>query len=232
MSKIFLKNKPYQTQCIKNTYLNIVTCTFPRKLRLKYLTHLKDHLSKENRIRWIVVDDNNHIDKELAKFLPEFAIHLYIGPTRDKGNIQRNYALEYIYDNKLDGIIYNADDDNRYDNKIFKELRKTNIFAFLPVGGDIRGVDGTPERPVLNKRGQFVRWNSFWQRKYSVDMGGFCFHSSLLSKLKKPFWTHKGVGGENEFIDKLIRSPKDAQFLCDNCTKVYCFHNELLRIIK
>lgn len=233
MTKIFLKHRNNKIEEVNTEkYLNIITCTFPRKLRIKYLSHLKNLLQQESFIRWFVIDDNDKIDNELQNFLPDFAIYLHIGPTRDKGNVQRNLALEYIYDNKLHGIIYNADDDNRYDKRIFTELKKTNKFAFLPVGGDIRGMDGMPERPVLNKRGQFVKWNSFWQRKYSIDMGGFCFHSSLLSNLNKPFWTHKGVGGETEFIDKLIKSPKEAEFLCDNCTKAYCFHNDLLRSIK
>lgn len=231
MSKIFVKHRK-RTEDIVPKYLNIITCTFPRKLRLKYLSHLRDHLVKEKKIRWLVIDDNNKIDKELQEFLPDFAIYLFTGPTRDKGHAQRNLALEYIHDNKLNGLVYNADDDNMYDRRIFDELRKTRTFSFLPVGGDIRGVDGTPERPVLNKRGQFVRWNSFWQRKYAIDMGGFCFDSGLLSKLQRPYWVHRGAGGETEFIDKLIRSPKEAQFLCDNCTKTYCFHNELLRTVK
>lgn len=233
MTKIFIKkNNIIINNINRDKYLNIITCTYHRPPRLKYLNHLKELLCKESKIRWFVIDDAKSEDIDLKNFLPNFAIYLHIGPTRDKGHAQRNLALEYIYDNKLDGLIYNADDDNRYDVKIFDELRRTDKFAFLPVGGDIIGVDGTPERPIISKTGKFIRWNSYWQRKYSIDMGGFCFDSSLLSELKKPFWIHHGAGGETEFIDKLIRSPKEAQFLCDNCTKAYCFHNELLRTVK
>lgn len=232
MTKIFTNNYD-RTNHKTLPYLNIITCTFPRALRTKYLSHLKELLCAEQNIRWLVVDDNDQIDHELSEFLPDFAIYLHIGPTRNKGHSQRNLALEYIYDNNFDGLIYNADDDNRYDPKIFQELRKTKVFAFLPVGGDLFGIDGTPERPILNRRGEFVRWNSHWQRKYAIDMGGFCFDSALLRKLSKPFWSYSdGRGGENEFIDKLISSPHEAEFLCDNCHKTYCFHNELLNIIQ
>lgn len=231
MTKIFI-NKPNFIAPINDKYLNIITCTYPRKLRIRYLGHLKSLLSNEKNIRWFVIDDNDTIDKELFEFLPSFATHLHIGPTRDKGHAQRNLALEYIYDNNLDGLIYNADDDNLYDSKIFNELRKTQTFSFLPVGGDIVGTDGMPERPVLNRAREFVRWNSGWPRKYAMDMGGFCFDSKLLANLKKPFWSHKGLGGETEFIDKLIQSPDEAEFLCDGCTKAYCFHNELIRVIR
>jgi hypothetical protein len=233
MTKIFINN---DTNIIPKRifpYLNIITCTFPRPLRIKYLSHLKDLLSNEQNIRWIIVDDNDQKDNELVKFLPNFATYLYIGPTRNKGHAQRNLALEYIYDNKFDGLIYNADDDNMYDHRMFQELRKTKIFSFLPVGGDLSGIDGTPERPILGRRGKFIGWNSYWQRKYAIDMGGFCFDSSLLHKLRKPFWSYEdGRGGENEFIDKLISSPHEAEFLCDGCTVTYCFHNELLRKIE
>lgn len=233
MSKIFNENNTTKSISIDGPYLNIITCTYPRPLRIKYLEHLKSLLNNETKIRWLIIDDNNILDNELANFIPEYAIYLYIGPTRDKGHTQRNLGLEYIYDNKLDGIVYNADDDNYYDIKIFNELRKTKNFAFLPVGGDLSGMDGTPERPILNRKGEFVKWNSFWQRKYAIDMGGFAFNSKLLDNLSKPFWSFSnGRGGENEFIDKLISSPKEAEFLCDNCTKTYCLHNELLRIIR
>lgn len=214
---------------VNNKFLNIITCTYPRKHRLKYLSHLKNLLSHQHNVRWFVTDDNDTIDNELKNFLPKFAIYNYIGPSKDKGHLQRNLSLEYIYDNKLQGIIYNADDDNEYDFRIFNEIRKTKLFSMFPVGGDLKGLHGGPEGPIVNKKNRLVNWNSHWSaRKYAIDMAGFAFDSSLLYKLQKPFWSFKNLGGESEFIDKIINSVEDIEFLCDRCTKTYAFHNALV----
>lgn len=212
-----------------NKYLNIITATYPRPYRLHYLNHLKTLLCFQDHIRWFVIDDNYNIDKELQNFLPNFAIYKNIGPSKDKGHMQRNLALEYIYDNKLDGIIYNADDDNRYDIRIFEEIRKTKHFSMFPVGGDIKGVETKSERPIVDtKTKKFIKWDSVWgDRKYPMDMGGFAFNSILLQKLQKPLWRHEGIGGESEFIDKIIDSVDDIEFLCNDCTQTWVFHNAL-----
>lgn len=227
-SKIFTKYiKKIHKHDVKDQFINIVTCTYPRPYRLNFLSHLKNILIKIPNIRWIVVDDNDHEDKELKYFLPDFATLLYFGPTKDKGNAQRNYAWEYIYDSQLDGIIYNADDDNIYDIRLFEEIRKTHKFGIMPVG-NLPTRDGQTERPLLDNNGRFKGWNSYWQRKYSTDMAGFCFHVNMLDKIKKPFWTHHGFAGETEFISKIIRSPNDMEFLCNQCTETYVWHNLLL----
>lgn len=232
MTKIFTKYKKKDINIdTDNQFINIVTCTYPRPYRINYLSHLKKILIGIPKIRWIVVDDNDHKDPELIEFLPDFAILLNYGPTKDKGNAQRNYAWEYIYDNKLDGIIYNADDDNVYDKQLFNEIRKTIKFGIMPVG-NLSTRDGQTERPILDKNGRFKGWNSYWQRKYSTDMAGFCFHSSVLNKIKKPFWSHKGFAGETEFISKILQSPHDMEFLCNNCTETYVWHNLLLDSIE
>lgn len=214
---------------INDKYLNVITCTYPRPKRLKYLSHLKSLLSVQKKINWFVIDDNNKIDNDLKNFLPDFAIYRHIGPTRDKGHAQRNLALDYIHDHRLPGIIYNVDDDNKYDFRIFNEIRKTKKFSIFPVGEDLKGPNGGPEGPIISKRNKFIAWNSFWShRKYCIDMAGFAFDSSLLHTLKKPLWSFKGLGGESEFIDKLISSVNDIEFLCDRCTKTYAFHNALI----
>lgn len=228
MTKIFLKKYPKDTSVNTNIYVNIITCTYPRLGRINYLQHLKSLLDNQNKIRWIVVDDNDSIDQELVDFLPNYAIHLYCGPTRDKGHAQRNMALEYINDNKLDGIIYNADDDNKFHSNIFDELRQTHNIGILPVG-NFPTPKGGSERPIIIN-GKFKSWNSFWHRKFPVDMAGFAFNAKLLNNLKRPYWKHTGVGGESEFLSKIASSEKDLEFLCNNCNETYVWHNELLSI--
>lgn len=208
-------------------YLNIITCTYKRNNidRIQLLSHLKDILIQTQNIRWIVVDDNNECDKELSDFLPDFAKHLFVGPSRDKGHIQRNLALEYICDNHLDGLIYNADDDNRYDPRMFTILRQTRKFSILPVGN----LGPNLVEKALLVDGKFKGWDSGWiERKYPVDMASFCFDSKLVSSLAKPFWDFTGLGGESEFIDKIINSVDEIEFLVHENHPVYVWHNGLL----
>lgn len=208
-------------------YLNIITCTYKRNDidRIQLLNHLKDILTQTQNIRWVVVDDNDQHDKELSDFLPHFAKYLFVGPSRDKGHIQRNLALEYIYDNNLDGLIYNADDDNRYDPNILKILRQTKKFSILPVGNLGPNL---MEKAILID-GKFKGWDAGWiERKYPVDMASFCFDYKLLSSLSKPFWNFTGLGGESEFIDKLIGSVDEIEFLAHENDRVYVWHNGLL----
>jgi galactosylgalactosylxylosylprotein 3-beta-glucuronosyltransferase 3 len=215
----------------ESKHLIIVTCTWNRPCRLSYFKYLIQHIfSQLSNYTWIVVEDGTEIDNDLKKILPEKTIYFAHGPTKDGGNKQRNAAYEYIHDNQFDGIVYNADDDNTYDLKLFDEIRKTKIFSIFPVLGWNRPKKD-PERPLLDENGKFIRWNSSWHRKYATDMAGFAFNSSLLQKIEKPFWRRVGHGGgESEFIDSIIGSIDEVEFLCGKCSIAYVKHNGLCEI--
>lgn len=205
----------------------VVTATYKRFERIPMISHLMSILNRRDDVVWIVVEDGKEKDEKLVEILPEYAIYLNIGPTKDGGNVQRNLALEYIVDNQLDGVVYNADDDNRYLDGLFDEIKKTKKISIFPVGN--LGPNGV-ERPVLED-GKFVRWDANWlDRKFPVDMAGFAFHSSLLKNLKRPIWIHKGMGGESELISKMISSVDEFEFLCKDCTEVCVWHNELKKL--
>ena len=211
-------------------HLIIITCTYKRSTRNSYIIQLIEHLKNLEDYTWIVVEDAESIDEKLQKILPDNTIYFAFGRTNDGGNKQRNAALEYIQDSQLSGIIYNADDDNLYDPELFEEIRKTKRLSVFPVAGWGRHISD-PERPILNQDGEFLHWNSTWRRKYAVDMGGFAFHSDLLKDLEKPLWKHMGHGGgESEFIDSIIGSISEVEFLCDKCTKSLVEHNGLCSI--
>lgn len=219
----------------KNNQLILITCTHNHLNRISYLKYLiKNIISKLNNYTWILVEDGNSIDDTVANLLNQSNInyqYLFYGPTRSGGNAQRNFALEYIVDNNINGIIYSVDDDNLYNIELFNEIRKTKNLSIFPVGGWNRPLDN-PERPILDINNKFVKWNSGWPRKYSTDMAGFSFHSDLLKKINRPYWTYiLHGGGESEFIDRLVSSVNDIEFnLCDNCTKCYVYHNQLRQI--
>lgn len=210
---------------MKAKRLILVTCTHNRPGRIELIEELSELVSKNNspeNTSWIVVEDDAQIDQKVSKILPEFAHYMCEGPTKDGGNKQRNKALEYIRDNHIDGNVYSLDDDNKYAPQIFEELRKPKRFGFLPVG-DL-GPKGV-ERPIVIN-GLFYGWDSAWtNRKFPVDMAGFVFDSKYLQRFPSPIWDHTGTGGETEFIEKILSSPHEAEFLCDDCQIVMVWHN-------
>lgn len=232
---IIKKNQDNTKHIPKNQHLILITCTYNHINRISYFRYLINNIiSKLNNYTWIIVEDNSKIDDGLKNLLEKSGVnyeYLYHGPTKSGGNAQRNFALEYIYDSQIDGIIYSVDDDNAYDLQLFEELRKVKNIAIFPVGGWGRQLDN-PEKPVLDKNNKFLGWNSGWQRKYATDMAGFAFHSSLLNNIQRPFWTYRSHGGgETEFIDRLVSDINEIDFsLCDYCSKCYVYHNKLREI--
>jgi len=207
----------------------LITCTYKRKHRLEYIRRAADVFSKQDDITWIIVEDAATADIELGRLLDSYrssmdVVYLATGPTRDKGNQQRALALQYIVAHKLEGVVYNADDDNMWDAELFQELRKVKRVGVLPVRN--LGPGGV-ELPVVVD-GKIIGWNAGWlERKYPVDMGGFAFHTDCLKKLQAPYWDYTGIGGESEFIDKLIKDKSELELLCSNCSRCYVRHNDL-----
>ena len=208
--------------------LIIVTPTYKNPKRLFFINECIKVFSQIKNLLWILCEDNNTIDFEVNNLLLKSKInytYLSYGPTKDKGNEQRNYCYEYIVHNNLTGIIYNADDDNQYNIKLFDEIKKTKNISIFPVGN--LGPNGI-ERPII-KDGKILYWDAGWaERRFPVDMAGFAFNSKYLYKKKLKLWMHHGVGGESEFISS-ITNGNDFEFLCDNCTLCYVKHNELRR---
>lgn len=205
--------------------LIIITPTWNREERMPYMRRFAKLLQTIPDLKWLVIEDGARCDPELEQFLRQCGIdHHYwaIGPTNDKGSVQRNSALEYIVANDIHGVIYNADDDNHYSPRLFDELRTVRKVALLPVGN--LGPSGI-ERPIV-RDGRFQRWDAGWlEREYPVDMAGFAFCSSLLHGLAKPIWEHTGVGGESEFLEKIITHPSEIEYLCDGCRTCLVRHN-------
>jgi predicted dehydrogenase/FAD/FMN-containing dehydrogenase len=185
--------------------LIFVTCTYRRPDRLDlFRRHIRTLISQIEHYHWIVVEDGDLPDPELSILLEGWNSHyLNIGPTRDEGGAQRNLAFEHIRDLRLDGIVYNLEDDNLVHPELADELRKVSKVGIVPIGN--LGPNGV-ERPIV-VNGQLVRWDSDWaERKYPVAKGGFAFESRLIFEAKSPIWDWRGFGGESEFIDKLIGS--------------------------
>lgn len=202
--------------------LILVTCTYSRPGRIDSIKKIAEliKIRYSGTTRWIVVENGPQIDKEVQKILPENAIYLALESKSITGEMQRNYALEYIKNNNLIGIVYDMNEHNTYNPQIFHELRKMKKdVAFLPVG--VSSLEYI-EKPIISN-GKFVRWEgSYLQRKYPVSIAGFAFNSKLLKNLNPPLWDSSSYGeSETKFLEKILNNVDEAQFLCDDCSKVY-----------
>jgi hypothetical protein len=208
--------------------LIFVTCTYQRPGRLDFMRrHIRTLMSQIDRYHWIIVEDGDSLDAELRTVVEGWnATYLHIGPTRDKGNAQRNLAFERIRDQRIDGVVYSLDDDNLVYPELAAELRRISKVGVIPIGN--LGPDGV-ERPVIRDR-KLVRWNSGWtERKYPLDMGGFAFDSRLIFDSPSPIWNWRGFAGESEFIDRLISSVDEIDFSPCHWNHIcLAFHNEPL----
>lgn len=64
---------------------------------------------------WIVAEDAATPNATVRTVLDETGVpfvYLAAGPTRQKGHAQRSAAYEYIRTQRLEGVVYNMDDDN------------------------------------------------------------------------------------------------------------------------
>lgn len=111
--------------------LLIVTPTYVRPFQAMYLRRLANLLRLvPPPVLWIVVEIGQQ-STETATLLRTTGLqtrHIVTAhellDIKDRGVNQRNAALEYIEEHRLDGIVYFADDDNVYSPALFHEIRK------------------------------------------------------------------------------------------------------------
>lgn len=212
----------------EHQHIIFITATWNRPGRVHYLRRVGNILTAVDGLTWLVVEDDSATHADVAAYLNDTGIrHRYwaCGPTNDKGNAQRNAAFEYIVDQRLNGVVYNGDDDNQYYLPLFEELRSVRGIGILAVAN--LGPQGV-ERPIV-VADKIVGWQAGWtERVFPVDMGGFAFNSDLLTGRSRPLWEHIGVGGESEFLIKIGAKVKDLELLGSGCAACYVWHNEPL----
>ncbi|KAJ3141400.1 hypothetical protein HK100_007230 [Physocladia obscura] len=211
-------------------WIFFVTPTYKRKDQLVDMTRLSQTLSHDKRIYWIVVEDREMPSMRIRWILERsglpFAHITTLTPegVHARGVEQRNSALQIIERRKLNGIVYFGDDDNAYDIRMFRELRKTTGVAVFGVGFAV----GHYERCVVDEEtGKVARFATNWVggRMYAIDMAGFATHSSLIIEKQPRFRNDWGVGQlETRFIGQLVGNLTDLQPLMENCTRIYVWH--------
>ena len=233
--------------------LIIVTATFAREGQLDYLRRCAEALAGIDDLLWILVEDASQRDERIDPLAREFGLnlrHLHVGPVGDMGNSPKNRAFKEIADQKYEGVVYVADDDNLYDKKLFDILRQTKRVSVFPVGN--LGPSGV-ERPVVI-HGRIVGWVAGKKtRKYPLDWAGFAVHTRALSGVSQPVlgWKRQApypekelflnktikekkdlhsvyCEGESDFLEKIIGSKDELEILCDHCTKCHVWYNQPL----
>lgn len=124
-------------------------------------------------------------------------------------------------------VVYFADDDNTYDERLFREMRYTETVSVWPVG-IVGGVK--VERPILdNLTGKVIGFTSAWKpkRPFPIDMAGFAINLSLLLSVDPlPLFTYDIERGyqESHILSQVISSWSQLQPKAANCTKIYVWH--------
>ena len=112
---------------IKTPRLLLVTVSFPHAVQLHKLAHCARVLQHVPNTLWLVGEDAAEPSAAVANLLRATGKpyrHLAFGPTRKGGNAQRNELLQLIQRERLEGIVYNMDDDNAYHPSLWNELRR------------------------------------------------------------------------------------------------------------
>ena len=243
--------------------LLLVTTTYPHAEQRTKLQHclrrIKNAVDHGWVERWIIVEDAQERTPAVAALLRRSKtpyIHLAIGPSRAKGHVQRGLAYETIRDLRLRGIVYNLDDDNEYDPRLWSALRelRPGRVGVLAVQLGLRGVrERQVERPLYDRAtGRFGGFQAGWcygdgflsqtygPRRFCIDMGGFAFDAALIhERAGGPPWSFNGSfdrsdasvrtwrGGESEFLATLITFPEELQPLLNCGLDVLVYHNGL-----
>lgn len=99
-------------------------------------------------IHWIVIEDSEEKSQYITRLLKRSGLlytHLTMISPPQKPNAtgsdtkaarQRSYAIQYIrqrFSDKLDALIYFADDDNIYDVRLFELIRKVTFKKILKI---------------------------------------------------------------------------------------------------
>ncbi|KAK9899152.1 glycosyltransferase family 43 protein [Cystobasidium minutum MCA 4210] len=208
--------------------------------------------AKDRQFLWMVIEDDDHINPDLAKWLEASEIpYLYVahGPTRWYGLAQWNLAYSiaiFLRDTLLgDGPVVSVDDDGMVKPEMFRRIWAVKKVITWQVGNfhTIDHPGSTWEGPFTEK-GKLVRWHNSWSwgpnRTFPLDMGGFAVNSAVLGPGRflpgprfipdKPY-DSEDTSNENEFLLQFYQRQEDMEFACYDSKEEKCYwtwHNHWL----
>ncbi|XP_068736740.1 galactosylgalactosylxylosylprotein 3-beta-glucuronosyltransferase 3-like [Montipora capricornis] len=222
----------------------VVTPTFKRYVQKAELTRISQAFKLVKKLHWIVVEDSVKKTDLVANFLHNSGLkytHLNVRTSsflrrhkneirrlKPRGVEQRNLAIEWIRKNinphRTPGVVYFADDDNTYDNRIFDEMRWVQGVGVWPVAftGGVRWAG-----PIC-KNGQVIGFHANWGlfRPFPIDMAAFAVNIKKLTLdfPKAKFIAMKKAGMLESSLLRQITTVKELEPVTPNCSKVYVWH--------
>ncbi|GMI64902.1 IRREGULAR XYLEM 9-LIKE, IRREGULAR XYLEM 9 Homolog [Hibiscus trionum] len=228
--------------------LIVVTPTYNRGFQAYFLNRLGQVLRLvKPPLVWIVVEEKT-VSLETAEILRKTGVmYRHVVSTRNSTNVkdrgvhQRNAALEHIERNKLDGIVFFADDDNAYTLELFESLRTISRFGTWPVAMLERSKNkAILEGPVCNAS-QVIGWHTNEKskrlRRFHVDMSGFAFNSTILWDPKR--WGRRFINPirqldtvkegfqETTFIEQIVEDESQMEGIPPGCWRILNWHLHL-----
>uniref|UniRef100_A0A182N790 Galactosylgalactosylxylosylprotein 3-beta-glucuronosyltransferase n=1 Tax=Anopheles dirus TaxID=7168 RepID=A0A182N790_9DIPT len=240
----------------KGPTIYAVTPTYSRPVQKAELTRLSHVIRLVPNVFWVIVEDASQTSTLVTNVLKRSdlqarSVQLFAKtPTnfklkgkdpnwlKPRGVEQRNTALKWIRDrlkqaaqNNADdesthSVVYFMDDDNTYSTELFDEISKieTGKVGVWPVGL-VGGL--MVEKPVLNRDGLVLGFNSAWkpERPFPLDMAGFAISSDLLLDNPQAQFSYEVERGyqESEILRHLTIA-HDMQPLANQCKDVLVWH--------
>ncbi|CAL4063973.1 unnamed protein product [Meganyctiphanes norvegica] len=213
----------------------VVTPTYKRMTQIADMTRLSQTLMHVSNMHWIVVEDAETTSEVVHELIERTGLpytHLAAAKPPDtkeskwmgRGVFNRREALRWLREEKAEGILYFADDDNSYDVRIFEQMRATQKVSVWPVGM-ILGL-GISSPIVRNGKIEAFHDGFQWGRKFSVDMAGFAVNLRLLHINPDATIPTRVSYLEDGFLKKLRIDLKDLEPLADGCTQVLVWHTK------
>ncbi|XP_052866294.1 galactosylgalactosylxylosylprotein 3-beta-glucuronosyltransferase I [Anopheles cruzii] len=240
----------------KGPTIYAVTPTYARPVQKAELTRLSHVIRLVPSVFWVVVEDADHTSTLVTNLLKRSGLEsrsLQLSaktPTnfklhskdpnwlKPRGVEQRNAALDWIrihlQRNRGDAadeqwgpsIVYFMDDDNTYSTELFEEIAKiergkVGVWPVGLVGGLM------VEKPVLNRDGLVLGFNSAWkpERPFPLDMAGFAISADLLLENPKAVFSYEVERGYQESeILRHFTIVHDMQPLANQCRDVLVWH--------
>ncbi|XP_035899064.1 galactosylgalactosylxylosylprotein 3-beta-glucuronosyltransferase I [Anopheles stephensi] len=240
----------------KGPTIYAVTPTYSRPVQKAELTRLSHIIRLVPNVFWVIVEDAAQTSTLVSNLLKrsglqDRSVQLFAKtPTnfklqgkdpnwlKPRGVEQRNEALKWIrnhlkHDAMGNGgaelsqsLVYFMDDDNTYSTELFDEISKiekgkVGVWPVGLVGGLM------VEKPVLNRDGLVLGFNSAWkpERPFPLDMAGFAISSDLLLDNPQAQFSYEVERGyqESEILRHLTIA-HDMQPLANQCKDVLVWH--------
>ncbi|XP_065679343.1 galactosylgalactosylxylosylprotein 3-beta-glucuronosyltransferase 3-like [Hydra vulgaris] len=229
---------------LKTIYL--VTPTYHRLTQQADLVRMSNTLKLVESIHWIVIEDSNKKTDLVKNILEDSSIkytQLYVSTSNDlvrlnsdprwkkhRGVDQRNLGLKWLRENITgqinDGVVYFADDDNTYHEKLFMEMRNTKKVSMWPVAL-VGGLNW--EGPVC-KNGKVVSFYTAWEpnRMFPVDMAAFAINLHVILENNNVYINPEVKRGylETDFLERLGITKDEIEAKAEDCQKILVWHTQ------